>query len=160
MKIGVRHQATGNSPKTQAFVLTLCALLFALCVSAQAQQPTKVPRIGFLIASNPSPVSARLEAFRQGLRELGYVEGKSIVIDYRWAEGKVDRMPDLAAQLIGLKVDIILSTVRNQPVPPKKQLLRFPLLWGLIMTLWAMGLSPALRARAETSLDCQPLPRR
>ena len=59
-------EAKGNSPKTKAFALTLCALLFALCVSAMAQQPTKVPRIGFLIASNPSPVSA-LETFRQGV---------------------------------------------------------------------------------------------
>jgi putative ABC transport system substrate-binding protein len=97
---------------TKAAVLSIlvAVVLLALCVSADAQQPKKLPLIGFLIASSPSPVAARLEAFRQALRELGYVEGKSIVIEYRWAEGKVDRLPDLAAQLIGLKVDIILST--------------------------------------------------
>jgi putative tryptophan/tyrosine transport system substrate-binding protein len=105
-------------------------LLLALCVSAQAQQPTKVPRIGFLIASSPSPVSARLEAFRQGLRELGYVEGKSIVIDYRWAEGKVDRMPDLAAQLIGLKVDIILSTGPQSTRAAKEATSTIPIVMG------------------------------
>ena len=123
-------EAKRNSPETKAFGLTLCAVLFALCVSAQAQQPTKVPRIGFLIASSPSPVSARLEAFRQGLRELGYVEGKSIVIDYRWAEGKVDRMPDLAAQLIGLKVDIILSTGPQSTRAAKEATSTIPIVMG------------------------------
>src|SRR5262245_16826049 len=72
------------------FCLPLCALLLALHVSADAQQPKKVPRIGFLIASLPSATSARIEAFRQGLRELGYVEGKNIVIEYHYAEGKLD----------------------------------------------------------------------
>src|SRR4030095_3772095 len=76
---------------------------------ARAQQPTKIPRIGFLSAVSPSSISPRTEAFRQGLRELGYVEGKSIVIEYRWAEGKCDRLPDLAAELVRLKVDVILS---------------------------------------------------
>jgi len=76
---------------------------------AQAQQPTKVPRIGFLSSSSPSTNAARTEAFRQGLRELGYVEGKNIVIEYRSAEGKLDRLPALAAELVRLKVDIILT---------------------------------------------------
>ena len=83
----------------------LCALLF----SAEAQQPTKIPRIGFLGASSPSAISARIEAFRQGLRELGYVEGKNIVIEYRYAEGKLDRLPALAAELVRLKVDVIVT---------------------------------------------------
>ena len=125
-----RLPATGNSKRIKLFGFALCAVLFALCVSAQAQQPTKVPRIGFLIASSPSPVSARLEAFRQGLRELGYVEGKSIVIDYRWAEGKVDRMPDLAAQLIGLKVDIILSTGPQTTRAAKEATSTIPIVMG------------------------------
>src|SRR6266496_6448768 len=86
------------------------ALSLHLAYFAQAQQPTKVPRIGFLGTASPSTISARLEAFRQGLRELGYVEGKSIVIEYRWAEGKFDRLPDLASELVRLKVDVILST--------------------------------------------------
>ncbi len=68
-------------------------------VVAQAQQPKKVPRIGFLGASSSSSLSSRVEAFRQGLRELGYVEGKNIVIEYRYAEGKLDRPPALAAEL-------------------------------------------------------------
>ncbi len=85
-------------------------IAFALCgVVARAQQPTKVPRIGFLGAVSRSTVSARTEAFRQGLRELGYVEGKNIVIEYRYVEGKLDRVSELAAELVRLKVDIIVT---------------------------------------------------
>jgi putative ABC transport system substrate-binding protein len=71
--------------------LTLCAMLLALCSSAEAQQAAKVPRIGYLSAASPSAIAARQEAFRQGLRELGYWEGKNILIEYRYAEGNVDR---------------------------------------------------------------------
>jgi ABC-type uncharacterized transport system substrate-binding protein len=95
--------------KRKITILTFCAMLFALCLPAAAQQPTKVPRIGFLGATYPSTNAARIEAFRQGLRELGYVEGKNIVIEYRWAEGKTERLPDLAAELVRLKVDIIVT---------------------------------------------------
>ena len=73
-----------------SFALT--AVLFALCAPAEAQQPKKVPRIGFLSAASPSAISARTEAFRQGLREVGYVEGKNIIIEWRSAEGKLDRL--------------------------------------------------------------------
>ena len=85
------------------------AMLFALCFSVEAQQPTKIPRIGFLIGTSPTANAARVEAFRQGLRELGYVEGKTIVIEWRYAEGKLDRFPALAAELVRLKVDIIIT---------------------------------------------------
>jgi putative ABC transport system substrate-binding protein len=74
-----------------------------------AQQPKKVPRVGFLSSLSPSSISARTEAFRQGLHELGYLEGKNIVIEWRYAEGKLDRLPALAAELVRLKVDIIVS---------------------------------------------------
>jgi len=96
--------------------LALSALLFALSVSAQAQQAGKIPRIGYLAASSLSGQSARIEAFRQGLRELGYVEGKNIVIEYRSAEGKLDRLPALAAELVRLKVDIIVT---GGPIPTR-----------------------------------------
>jgi len=86
-------------------------MLFALCLSAEAQQPTKIPLLGRLGADSPSSAdAARREAFRQALRELGYVEGENIVIEYRYAEGKFDRLPDLATELVRLKVDVILST--------------------------------------------------
>src|SRR5262245_13610718 len=91
-------------------VAWLLALLFlAAGTFAQGQQATKVPRIGFLSASSPSVISARLEAFRQGLRELGYVEGKNIVIEYRYAEEKLDRLPALAAELVRFKVEVIVT---------------------------------------------------
>jgi putative tryptophan/tyrosine transport system substrate-binding protein len=92
-------------------VLTLCAMLFALCVSAGAQQPGKVPQIGYLLPrGDPSTPSPLVEAFRQGLRELGYIEGKNILVEYRYAEGKQDRIPSLVAELVQLKVDVLVVT--------------------------------------------------
>jgi len=87
-------------------VLTLSALLLALSPPAQAQQPGNVPRIGFL--TQAPPAARNIEAFRQGLREHGYVEGKTIVIEYREAGGKPDRLPILASELVGLKVNGIV----------------------------------------------------
>ena len=87
-----------------------CSMLLALPVAARAQQATKIPRIGFLGATTLPATSARIEAFRHGLRELGYIEGKNIVIEYRWAEGKIERLPDLAAELVRLKVDVIVTS--------------------------------------------------
>ena len=87
----------------------LCAMLLALCSFADAQQPARIPRIGILIPASASFLSARVEAFRQRLRERGYVEGKNIFIEYRYAEGKVERLPDLAAELVRLKVDVIVT---------------------------------------------------
>jgi putative ABC transport system substrate-binding protein len=95
--------------KTRITVLTFCAMLFAFCVPAEAQESKKVSRIGFLTTS-PSVFPGRIEAFRQGLRELGYVEEKNIVIEWRYTEGKLDRVPALAAELVRLKVDIIVSS--------------------------------------------------
>jgi putative ABC transport system substrate-binding protein len=86
----------------------LCAMLFALCVSAEAQQPKKVPRIGYLSAADPARESARSEAIRRALRELGYIEGQNIAIEYRYSEEKVDRATELAAELVRLKVDVIV----------------------------------------------------
>src|ERR1700693_69226 len=93
--------------KIISFVLG--ALLLALSVPIEAQQPKKVPRIGFLSSLSPAVVSDRMEAFRQGLRELGYVEGKNIVIEWRYAEGKTERLPDIAAELVRLNVDVIVT---------------------------------------------------
>jgi len=82
----------------------LCAMLFALCVPASAQQPEKMPRIGYLSLTG-SVIS--IEAFRQGLRDLGYIEGKNILVEYRNAGGKSERYPSLVAELVQLKVDVI-----------------------------------------------------
>ena len=96
----------------------LSVIAFVLVVTgavAQAQQPKKVPRIGYLSNSMPALESARSEAIRLALRELGYVEGQNIAIEYRYAEGKPDRFPELAAELVRLKVDIIL-VAGNAPI--------------------------------------------
>jgi putative tryptophan/tyrosine transport system substrate-binding protein len=86
------------------------AVAFVMCAAAaQAQQPTKVPRIGYLSGSPPFSIAERIEAFRQGLLELGYMEGKNIVIEWRSAEGKRDRLPALATELVHLKVDVIVT---------------------------------------------------
>src|SRR4030095_2443744 len=95
--------------KKKIIVLTLCAMLFALSYSASAQQPTKVPRIGYLSGSSLSTDAARVAAFQHGLRDLGYVEGKNIVIEWRSAEGKLDRNLAHAAELVRLKVDVIVA---------------------------------------------------
>ena len=87
---------------------------------AQAQQQTKVPRIGFLVVGSPASVSSRIEAFRQGLRERGYVEGKNIVVEYRYGDGKPDRMAEQAAYLVQQKVNVIV-TAGSQATRPAKE---------------------------------------
>src|SRR6266508_953306 len=87
---------------------TLTAMLFALCASADAQQPGKIFRIGFLDQSAASGSAVLVEAFRQELIKLGWIEGKNITIEYRFAEQKNERLPDLAADLVRLKVDLIV----------------------------------------------------
>jgi len=90
-------------------VLVLTILL-AICPSAKAQQPKKIPRIGYLSgAGDPSNPGPNVEAFRRGLQELGYIEGKNILVEYRYIEGKRDRVPSLVAELVQLKVDVLVS---------------------------------------------------
>jgi putative tryptophan/tyrosine transport system substrate-binding protein len=109
----VSREAEGvrKTMKKNIFGFTLCAMLFALCVPVQAQQAKKVPRIGYLSARGAvSLPKSYSEGFRQGLRDLGYIEGKNILIDFRYAEGKLDRFPSLVAELVQLKVDVLVST--------------------------------------------------
>jgi ABC-type uncharacterized transport system substrate-binding protein len=90
--------------------ISLSAMLFVLCLSADAQQPGKIPRIGYVrVVGVPSIPGPNVEAFRQGLKDLGYVEGKNIQIEFRYADGKRDRVPSLVAELVKLKVDVIVS---------------------------------------------------
>jgi putative ABC transport system substrate-binding protein len=95
--------------KKKIAVLTLCAMLFALCASAQAQQPIKIFRIGFLDSSTPSGIAVLVEELRQELRKLGWIEGKTVTFEFRFAEQKPDRLPQLAAELVRLKVDLIVA---------------------------------------------------
>src|SRR5215813_2754562 len=118
--------------------LALCALLLALSFPAAPQQPKKVPRIGYLSATSPSVNPTRIEAFRQGLRELGYVEGKNIIIEWRYAEGKLDHVSELAATLVSLKVEVIVSAGPAATRPAKR----------------ATANTPLIRAYADVPLGC------
>jgi len=100
-------------------ILVALALL-ALGVIAEAQQANKFARIGFLATVSPAALASRIDAFRRGLRELGYVEGKNIVVEWRFAESRADRLPGLAAELVRLKVDVIV-TAAPPPTRAAKQ---------------------------------------
>jgi putative ABC transport system substrate-binding protein len=109
MKTGTRHKATANSKRIKLLGFVLCAMLFAICSSAEAQQP-KIPRIGYVrVVGEPSIPGRNVEAFLQGLKDLGYVERQNILIEFRHAQGKGDRIPSLVAELVQLKVDVLVS---------------------------------------------------
>jgi ABC-type uncharacterized transport system substrate-binding protein len=118
-----------QNPKWVGIVALVIA--FAMCGTvAVAQHTAKVPRIGFLIAVSPSTLSARVDAFREGLRQLGYVEGKNIVVEYRYAEGNRDRLNELAAELVRLKVDVIVSAGPPPTLAAKEATLTIPIVMG------------------------------
>jgi putative tryptophan/tyrosine transport system substrate-binding protein len=113
--------------KTKIIVYLLPALILTTFHLAEGQQPEKIPRIGLLSPFSPSDTALWHEAFRQGLRDLGWVEGKNISIEYRYAEGRNDRLPDLAADLVRLKVDIIVASVATDAVVAKKATRTIPI---------------------------------
>jgi putative ABC transport system substrate-binding protein len=96
--------------KRKITVLIFCSVLFALCTHGEAQQPKTFPRIGYVGAGSPATAGHHAQAFAQGLRELGYVEGQNIAIEHRWAEGKLESLPGFVVDLIRLKVDVIVSS--------------------------------------------------
>jgi putative tryptophan/tyrosine transport system substrate-binding protein len=100
--------------------ILVAVVLLAVAVTAEAQQPKKVPRIGYLSAQDPATDSTRSEGIRLALRELGYIEGQNIAIEYRYGEGKQDRYPELAAELVRLKVDIIVVAGGSPPIQAAK----------------------------------------
>jgi putative tryptophan/tyrosine transport system substrate-binding protein len=124
--------------------LTLGAMLFALCLSAEAQQAAKVPRIGVLAAPTASVFSSRIEVFRQGLRDLGYLEGKKISLEYRYAEGKLDRLPHLAAELVHLKVDVILTAGEFATLAAKNATRTIPIVFAVTEDAVESGLVSSL----------------
>jgi putative tryptophan/tyrosine transport system substrate-binding protein len=115
--------------KSAASILVVVVQL-AFGVIAEAQQPKKIPRIGFLTATSASSQAPRLEAFRQGLKDLGYFEGKNITIQYRFAEEKLDRVANLAAQLVHLKVDIIVTGGGTSTRAVKEATVTIPIVMG------------------------------
>ena len=114
-------------------LLALCSLLLAPCSAVEAQQPTKIPRIGILAPdSSAFPASARYDSFRQGLRELGYIEGKTIFIEIRYAEGKQDRLSDIATELVKLKVDVIVTATRPGVLAAKNATSAIPIVFAAV----------------------------
>jgi putative ABC transport system substrate-binding protein len=111
-------------------VLLLIGFVLASIHFAEAQQPKKVHRIGFLFNTSSSALALRMDAFRQGLRELGYVEGKTILFEYRYAEGKFDRLPDFAAELVRLNVDIIVVSGGRPTAAVKNATATIPIVVG------------------------------
>ena len=138
-------------------VLLLTAVIVACVQLVEAQEPTKVPRIGYLSGSPPSAIAEWIEAFRQGLRELGYMEGKNIIIEWRSGEGKRDRLPALAAELVRLKVDLIVTAGPLVTRAAKEATVTISIVMAQDPS--ATGSLPAWRGRAVTLLDCPELPR-
>ena len=126
------------------FTLTFAALLFALCFCADAQQTKKVIRIGFLTGGFVSTAKRNLDSFREGLRDLGYVESKNFVFEPRYAEGKVDRLPELASELVRLKVDVILVGGTEPTAAAKQATSTIPIIVGGAGDLVGTGLVASL----------------
>jgi putative ABC transport system substrate-binding protein len=110
MNTRLRRQAVGNIKKIKLLHFVLCGLFFSLCAPLHAQQLKKLPRIGYIAADSRAPTR---EAFRQGLRDFGYVEGKNILIEWRFADDKLNRFGEFAAELVRLNVDVIVSGNSN-----------------------------------------------
>jgi len=129
--------------KTKIAVLALSAVLFALCASVNAQQPGKVFRIGFLDIS-ASGSAVLVDAFRQELGKLGWIEGKNIAIEYRFAEQKNERLPELASELVRLKVDLIVTTAAPQSLAAKGATTTIPIVMVNVGDPVAFGLVASL----------------
>jgi putative tryptophan/tyrosine transport system substrate-binding protein len=129
----------------------LCALLLAASVRAQAQQPKKIPRVGYLAAVSAAADAPRLEAFRHGLREYGYIEGQNILIDYRHEGRSFDRLPALAAELIGLKIDVLVAVTTNAALAAKKSTSTVPIVFVGVTDPVSAGLVETLARPAGNS---------
>ena len=128
----------------RAFLGTLAVFLLAAPLAAEAQAPAKVPRIGFLSARPPTDNPYFIESFWQGLRELGYVEGQNIAIEYRFAEGRPERLPALAAELVRLKVDVIVTGGPPAPEAAKQATGTIPIVFAVGGDPVAVGLIASL----------------
>ena len=124
--------------------LLLCTLLFAVSSLAAAQQTKKVPRVGYLAAVSASADAPRLAAFRQGLRELGYIEGQNILVDYRHENLGFDRLPILAAELVGLKIDVLVAVTTNAALAAKKTTGTIPIVFMGVTDPISTGLAESL----------------
>jgi putative ABC transport system substrate-binding protein len=132
--------------RKNVFVFTLCAMLFALCGSAESEQRVKVPRVGLLLQGTSTSLMTRLEGFQQGLRERGYVEGKNIALEQRFDEDREERLSALAAELVRLRVDIIVAAATPAVMAAKQATTNIPIIFVHSADPVALGLV-ASRAR-------------
>jgi len=130
--------------KKQIAVLALCAVLFALGFAAEAQQSKKVPRIGMVLSGSLGSDTSGNDAFKQGLQELGHVEGQNIVIEYRYAEGKLDRLPSLVAELARVKVDVIVVQGTEPALAAKQHTSTIPIIMAHVGDPVARGIIVSL----------------
>jgi putative tryptophan/tyrosine transport system substrate-binding protein len=142
----VRGQWSGIG--NRVFCVALCSIVFAFCTTALGQQTKKFPRIGFL---SPTSDDSRAEAFRQGLRELGYTDGQNLTIEYRWADGRFDKLPELAMELVRVKVDIIVAVVTQASLAAKKATRTIPVVMIAVSDPEGSGLVASL-ARPDANL--------
>src|SRR5258706_14230777 len=131
--------------------LALCALLLTASVRVQAQQPKKIPRVGYLAAVSAAADAPRLEAFRHGLREYGYIEGQNILIDYRHEGRSFERLPDLASELLGLKIDVLVAVTTNAALAAKKSTSTVPIVFMGVTDPVTAGLVETLARPAGNS---------
>src|SRR5262245_5164501 len=118
--------------KAKFLAYALLTFILATIHVAEAQQQAKVHRIGFLGAASASTLTGQLDAFREGLRELGYIEGKNIVVEYRYADSKVDRVPELAAELVSFNVDVIVTYQTPSVLALKKASATIPIVFAML----------------------------
>jgi ABC-type uncharacterized transport system substrate-binding protein len=135
----------GDSKKASAFGFALGAVLVALCFSAEAQQPTKIPRIGYVSGDgDPNKPGPKIEAFRQGLRELGYVDGKNILVEYRFIQGRSERIAGLVAEIIQLKPDVLVTASLASTRAAKQETKTIPIVFSFPDDPVALGLVDSL----------------
>ncbi len=130
--------------KTGALPCIIALGLFAAPFAAGAQQPAKVPRIGYLSPVTPTTDPPLVDAFRQGLRELGYLEGQNLAIEYRWAAGRPERLPDLATELVRLRVDVIVTGPQLAPHAAKNATTSIPIVFAVASNPVEEGLVASL----------------
>ena len=126
------------------FGFVLCALLLAFCVSAQAQQPAKVARVGYLAAVSAAADAPRFQAFRQGLYELGHIEGQNIIIQHRYEAKGFERLPELAGELVRLKIDVLVAVTTNAALAAKNATTTIPIVFMGVTDPVAAGLVDSL----------------
>lgn len=149
----------GRPMNRPAIRFALVALFVALCCPAEAQQVKKAPRIGFLAITSPRDMSSRMAAFRQGLRELGYIEGKTIVLDDRYAEGKLDRLRSMTAELVQLKADVIVTSGPLGTRTAKEATATLPIVMAYDNDPVGSGFVASLAARRQHYRIINSLPR-